>query len=152
LIVFLLVSYSSFSQNATTIKDSVVVLSEKQAREVAKDLVRYDALKLVAKQLEDRIAIMSEKEQLFKNRLSSKDSIISLKQQQIDLQQDVIDANNKLKIKGFVGVQTFQVSFLEPTLYFQTEVTIKKITVGARVFVQPNNPGGYGIIAEYKIF
>lgn len=152
MIVFLLVSYSSFSQNATTIKDSVVVLSEKQAREVAKDLVRYDALKLVAKQLEDRIAIMSEKEQLFKNRLSSKDSIISLKQQQIDLQQDVIDANNKLKIKGFVGVQTFQVSFLEPTLYFQTEVTIKKITVGARVFVQPNNPGGYGIIAEYKIF
>jgi hypothetical protein len=95
---------------------------------------------------------MSEKEQLFKNRLSSKDSIISLKQQQIDLQQDVIDANNKLKINGFVGVQTFQVSFLEPTLYFQTEVTIKKITVGARVFVQPNNPGGYGIIAEYKIF
>jgi PDZ domain-containing secreted protein len=119
---------------------------------VAKDLVRYDALKLVAKQLEDRIAIMSEKEQFFKNRLSSKDSIISLKQQQIDLQQDVIDANNKLKINGFVGVQTFQVSFLEPTLYFQTEVTIKKITVGARVFVQPNNPGGYGIIAEYKIF
>lgn len=152
MIVFLLVSYSSFSQNATTIKDSVVVLSEKQAREVAKDLVRYDALKLVAKQLEGRIAIMSEKEQLFKNRLSSKDSIISLKQQQIDLQQDVIDANNKLKINGFVGVQTFQVSFLEPTLYFQTEVTIKKITVGARVFVQPNNPGGYGIIAEYKIF
>ena len=95
---------------------------------------------------------MSEKEQFFKNRISNKDSIIGLQQQQIDLQQDIIDAKDKLKINGFIGVQTFQVSFLEPTLYFQTEMTIKKITVGARVFVQPNNPGGYGIIAQYKIF
>lgn len=145
-------TYSSFSQNATTIKDSVVVLSEKQAREVIKDLVRYDALKLVSNQLENRIAIMSEKEQLLNKRISNKDSIISFQQQQIDLQQEIIDKAHKPKLNGLIGLQTFQFSILEPILYFQTEATINKITVGARLFVQPNNPVGYGLIAEYKLF
>jgi len=152
LIAFLLVTYSSFSQNDIRVKDSVVVLSEHQAREVIKDLVRYDALKLISKELENRIDIMSEKEQLLQQRIASKDSIIGIQKEQIRIQDEVINAKPPIKLNGFVGVQTSQVSLSDPTLYFQTEVNINKLTLGARVFIQPNNPGGYGLIAEYKIF
>jgi CHASE2 domain-containing sensor protein len=152
LIAFLLVTYSSFSQNDIRVKDSVVVLSEYQAREVIKDLVRYDALKLISKELENRIDIMSEKEQLLQQRIASKDSIIDIQKEQVRIQDEVINAKPLIKLNGFVGVQTSQVSLSDPTLYFQTEVNINKLTLGARVFIQPNNPGGYGFIVEYKIF
>jgi len=146
------VTYSSFSQTDIKVRDSVVILSEHQAREVVKDLVRYDALKLISKELEDRIDILSKKEDVLEQRIFTKDSIISIQRKQIDLQDEIINAKPSLKLEGFVGVQTFQLSLTNPILYFQTGVELNKITVGARVFIQPNNPAGYGFIAQYKIF
>jgi hypothetical protein len=152
LIVFLLVSYSSFSQIVTKSNDSVVTLSESQARKVIKDLIRYDALKLVNIKLEERIDLILERESVLKDRIKTKDSIITAQREYIEIQQSIIDTKTPIRFNGFVGVQTFQASLTEPTLYFQTEIQMGKVTLGARVFVQPNNPGGYGFVAEYKIF
>jgi hypothetical protein len=142
------VSFSSFSQTDTP----VVILTENQAREVAKDLVRYDALKEIHAKTQVRLNLLLEKESLLQDRISKKDSIISTQQEYIDVQDKIINAKKPITFNGFVGVQTNQLSLTEPTLYIQTEVEISKFTVGARVFAQPNNPGGYGFIVEYKIF
>lgn len=141
-------SFSSFSQTDTP----VVILTEDQAREVAKDLVRYDNLKELYAKLDQRVGILISKQDLLEKRIATKDSIIKTQQEYIDVQDDIINAKKPITFNGFVGVQTNQLSVNDPMLYLQTEVEISKFTVGARVFAQPNNPGGYGFIVEYKIF
>jgi len=142
------VSFNSFSQKDTP----VVTLTEDKARQVIKDLVKYDTLKLLYTKLEQRVELLSNRELLLESRLVTKDSIISTQDKYINVQNSIINTKKPIRFNGFVGVQTFQASLMEPTLYIQTEVELGKFTVGARVFAQPNNPGGYGFIVEYKIF
>lgn len=130
----------------------MVILTEDQAREVARDLVRYDNLKELYAKLDQRVGILISKQDLLEKRIATKDSIIETQQEYIDVQDDIINAKKPITFNGFVGVQTNQLSVNDPMLYLQTEVEISKFTVGARVFAQPNNPGGYGFIVEYKIF
>lgn len=141
-------SFSSFSQ----IDTPVVILTESQAREVARDLIRYDNLKELYAKLEQRVSILTSKQDLLEKRIATKESIIDTQQEYIDVQDDIINAKKPITFNGFIGVQTDQASLIDPMLYFQTEVEISKFTLGARVFAQPNNPGGYGFIVEYKIF
>ena len=148
LIACILVSFSSFSQTDTP----VVVLTENQAREVAKDLVRHDALKEMYAKVQVRLNILLEKESLLEERISNKDDVISTQQEYIDVQDKIINAKKPITFNGFVGVQTNRLSLNDPTLYFQTAVDINKLTIGAQVFAQPNNPGGYSLIVQYKIF
>jgi len=145
------VSFKSFSQ-IDTLRSPVVTLTESQAKQVIKDLIQYDNLKLITVKLEDRISLFENKEFSLLQRIRLKDSIISTKNAYIEIQEDIINKKKPIRFNGFVGIQTFQVSLMDPTLYIQTEVELGKLTVGARVFVQPNNPGGYGFIVEYKIF
>ena len=130
----------------------MVILTESQAREVARDLVRYDNLKELYAKLEQRVSILTSKQDLLEKRIATKESIIDTQQEYIDVQDDIINAKKPITFNGFIGVQTDQASLIDPMLYFQTEVEISKFTLGARVFAQPNNPGGYGFIVEYKIF
>ena len=55
--------FKSFSQTAIP-KDSVVVLTERQAREAAKDLVRLDAANEIIKEQESRIKNFQKKPKL----------------------------------------------------------------------------------------
>jgi len=142
------VSFKSFSQTDTP----KVTLTEQQARQVIKDIVRYDALKLLYTELEQRVELLTKKNNLLETRLLAKDSIIKIQEEYISVQDDIINAKQPIRFNGFLGVQTFQASLMDPLLYLQTEVELKKLTVGARVWVQPNNPGGYGFVVEYKIF
>lgn len=129
-----------------------MTLTESQARQVAKDLVRYDNLKELYAKLDQRIGILISKQDLLEKRIVTKDSIIETQQEYIDVQDEIINAKKPITFNGFVGVQTNQLSLIDPMLYFQTEVELGKFTAGARVFIQPNNPGGYGFVVEYKIF
>ncbi len=144
-------TFKSFSQK-DTLRSPVVTLTESQAKQVIKDLIQYDNLKLITVKLEDRISLFENKEVSLLQRIRLKDSIISTKNTYIEIQEDIINKKKPIRFNGFVGIQTFQVSLMDPTLYIQTEVELGKLTVGARVFVQANNPGGYGFIVEYKIF
>lgn len=141
-------NFNSFSQTDIP----VVSLTEHQAREVIKDLVRYDALKLINDELEKRVNILSGKENLLQSKLEIKDSIISTQEEYINIQNSIINKKKAIKINGFVGVQTFQLSITNPMLYFQTEIELGKIILGGRLFIQPDNVAGYGLIVEYKIF
>ena len=148
LILCLLVSFKSFSQQDTP----VVILTEDQARLVVKDLIQYDNLKLITKKLEDRISLFEQKEIDFLARLQTKDDIIASQKEYISTQEDIIDAKKKLNFGGYIGVQTHQITLTNPILFGEVTVGLSKIDVGARVFVQPDNPSGYGIVVRYKIF
>ena len=149
LILCLLVSFKSFSQ---TDIQPVVILTEEQARLVVKDLIQYDNLKLITKELEDRINLFEQKEISFISQLKTKDDIIASQKDYISTQEDIIDAKKKLNFGGYIGVQTHQITLTNPILFGEVTVGLSKIDVGARVFVQPDNPGGYGIVIRYKIF
>lgn len=142
--------FNSISQTIT--KDSVVVLTEKQARAVVTDLVRYDFAKQIIKEQEDRIKNFEKKEVEFKNQLDIKDSIIFYQKEMIDIHKEIIKNKKPFEVHGYVGVQTIQFSLREPMLYTNLMFEFAKFNVGAQYFVQPNNPSGYGIILEYNIF
>lgn len=141
-------SFKSFSQQDTP----VVILTEEQARLVVKDLIQYDNLKLITKKLEDRISLFEQKEIDFLARLQTKDDIIASQKEYISTQEDIIDAKKKLNFGGYIGVQTHQITLTNPILFGEVTVGLSKVDVGARVFVQPDNPSGYGIVVRYKIF
>ena len=142
-------SFKSFSQTDT---QPVVILTEEQARLVVKDLIQYDNLKLITKKLEDRINLFEQKEISFISQLKTKDDIIASQKDYISTQEDIINAKKKLNFGGYIGVQTHQITLTNPILFGEVTVGLSKIDVGARVFVQPDNPGGYGIVIRYKIF
>lgn len=142
-------SFKTFSQNDT---QPVVILTEEQARLVVKDLIQYDNLKLITKELEDRIDLFEQKEISFISQLKTKDDIIASQKDYISTQEDIIDAKKKLNFSGYIGVQSYQITLTDPILFGEVTVGLSKIDIGARVFVQPNNPGGYGIVVRYKIF
>ena len=150
LIVCLLVGFSSFSQTVT--KDSVVVLTEKQARAVATDLVRYDALKQVSALQEQRIVNFQQKEKLFGEQLSIKDTIISKQTSIIDKQNAVISNTKKMHIHGYGGVQTNELTLTDPSLRGSIMVEYRKIRTGVIYTIQQNTPANWGILFEYKLF
>jgi|LakMenE01Jun11ns_1017448.scaffolds.fasta_scaffold9523372_1 hypothetical protein len=151
LIVFLLVGFKSFSQTAI-LKDSVVVLTEKQARAVAKDLVHLDAANQIIKEQESRIKNFQRKEIEFKNQLDIKDSIIKYQKEIIDINKEIIKNKKPFEIHGYAGVQTTQFTLREPTLYTNLMLEFTRFNIGAQYFVQPNNPPGYSVVLEYKLF
>jgi hypothetical protein len=145
------VGFKSISQTAIP-KDSVVVLTEKQSRAVVTDLVRYDFAKQIIKEQEARIKNFQKKEIEFKNQLDIKDSIITYQKQIIDINKEIIKNKNPFEIHGYAGVQTTQFTLREPTLYTNLMLEFTRFNIGAQYFVQPNNPPGYSVVLEYKLF
>lgn len=143
--------FKSFSQIVIP-KDSVVVLTEKQAREVAKDLVHLDASKQIVQEQESRIKNFEKKEIEFKNQLNIKDSIITYQKEIIDIHKKIINNKKPFEIHGYIGAQSTQFTLIAPTLYTNLMLEFAKFNVGAQYFVQANNPPGYGVIVEYNLF
>lgn len=143
--------FKSISQTVIP-KDSVVILTEKQARAAATDLVRYDFAQQLIKLQEQRIKNFEKKEVEYKNQLNIKDSIITYQKQIIDINKEIINSKKPFEIHGYAGVQSTYFTLREPTLYTNIMIEFTKFSVGAQYFVQPNNPPGYGIILEYNLF
>ena len=150
MIAFLLVGFSSFSQTAT--KDSVVVLTEKQARAVATDLVKYDALKKVSALQDERINNFQQKEKLFGEQLSIKDTIISKQSIIIDKQNAVISNTKKMHIHGYGGIQTDEFTLSDPALRANIMVEYRKLRAGLIYTIQQSAPANWGLLFEYKLF
>ena len=151
LIVFLLVGFKVSSQTVIQ-KDSVVVLTEAQARAAATDLVRYDFAKQVIKEQEVRIKNFQKKEIEFQNKLDIKDSIIFHQKSMIDIHKEIIKNKKPFEVHGYLGTQSTRFTLREPTLYTNIMFEFTKFNIGAQYFLQPNNPSGYSIILEYKLF
>lgn len=151
MIGFLLVGFSSISQTGIP-KDSVVVLTEKQAKAVASDLVRFDAAKQIIKIQEERIKNFQVKEIEFESIVKTKDSIIQDQTNHIKVQGELIKKEKFVEFHTYAGIQSYRFTLDRPMLYTNFMVEFIKLNVGIQYFVQPNNPSGYSIIVEYKIF
>jgi len=150
LIVCLLVSCKSISQTVT--KDSVVVLTEEQARQIVADLVRYDVCKAVSKVKDERIDNFLKKEIEFKKQLEVKDSIISYKDAYIKLQDEILTKTSRIKFGGAVGLISNKFTFGLPTLYGAVAASLNKFKLGAVYSVKQYNLPNYGLVLEYKLF
>lgn len=151
MIVFLLVGFSSISQTNIQ-KDSVVILTENQARAIITDLIHYDYSKQIIKEQEIRIKNYQNKESEFKNKLNIKDSIIFYQKSIIDIQKNVIKKSKPFEIHGYAGIQSMQFTLKKPIMYANVMLEFTKFSAGAQYYVQPNSPSGYGIILEYNLF
>ncbi len=143
--------FKSISQTVIP-KDSVVVLTENQARAVATDLVRYDFAKQIIKEQEARIKNFEKKEIEFKNQLDIKDSIIFYQKGMIDIHKEIIKNKKPFEVHGYLGVQSTQFTLREPTLYTNLMLEFTRFNIGAQYFVQPSNPPGYSVVLEYNLF
>jgi hypothetical protein len=143
------VSFKGISQTYTIKK---IVLDEKVAREVVKDLVRGDVCRQLLSIKDDRISNLKNQISELRSLLSIKDSIIVNKDKIIEIQDDAIGWWKKPELHGYMGMQSIQFTVNNPIVYGRLLLEYPKIKVGVQGFVQPNNPAGYNVILEYKLF
>ena len=144
-----------FSQNDTTKK--YVILTEEQARANIKELLDYDALKLISVKQEQRISNFQTTILVYKDVVIKKDSIIQYKDEIISLQEKIINAKRFLEFHTYAGVETFNLNFDQISGYFRAALEFKKINIGAKVNFRPvdmyDMPNFYyNLNIEYKIF
>ena len=149
LILLLLVSFKGISQTDTVKK---IVLNEKVAREVVKDLVKGDVCRQMLIIKDEHIKNLQEQNDELVEIVKIKDSILSKKDEIITIQDKAIGWWKKPELHGYVGVQTANAVFTNPYLYSTLLVEFPKFNIGARYYVQPNNLSGYGLVFEYKLF
>ena len=128
------------------------MLTEKQARAVATDLVRYDALKKITALQDERINNFQQKEKLFGEQLSIKDTIIGKQSDIIDKQNKVISNAKKMHIHGYGGVQTDELTLTNPSLRANIMLEYRKFRTGVVYTIQQSSPANWGILFEYKLF
>ena len=132
LIAFLLVSFKVASQTDTGNK---VVLSERVAREVLKDLARYDAL--------------IETDSLKDEKIDNLNQIIKLKDDSISEQKKLIDKYFKPKFSGFIGGENMELN-PQILIYGTIKFDYDKFNVSGRYYF--NTDSKYTINVEYKLF
>lgn len=150
MIVCILVSFNSISQTAT--KDSVVVLTEEQARWIIADLVRYDVCRALSKVKDERINNFLKKEIEFKKQLEVKDSIISYKDAYIKLQDEILTKTSRIKFGGVVGLISNKFELGLPMLYGAVTASLHNFRLGAMYNIRQYSPPNYGVVLEYKLF
>lgn len=150
MIVCLLVAYKGTSQTAT--KDSVVVLSEKTAREVVKDLVRLDVCVQIRKEQEKLIAIQDKKIKVYENMALELEQISKDKTSIIENQKEIISKIQAPKLHLYVGIRNDLLQLNRTTAYSNLLFCTKKIDFGVHANLTIDANITYGITAQYKVF
>lgn len=132
-------------------------LTEAQARGNIKELIAYDALKLISVEQENRIDNFQSIVAKYETVVTTKDSIIEAKDGIIDVQEKIINLQNRIKFNGYAGLEFIDLVFDAPTFYFRSEIEFKKMSIGAQISARPiqlyNLPSMYATVrAEWKVF
>ena len=150
MIVCLLVTFSSTSQTAT--KDSVVVLNETVAREVVKDLVRYDVCRQISKEQSDVIEFQKKKLQTFQSIVTELEYQKEQSNQLISNQNKIIDRLKSPKLHLYVGIRNENFNLTTNSVFANLLFCTRKIDVGLHATTQINGIITYGVISQYKVF
>lgn len=144
--------FKAISQNVTQSKDSVVILSEKQARAAATDLVRYDFCKKVASEQERRISNLKLTVTTLEKSIVAKDSVIFYKDDIIDKQNKILNIKPKPEFHGYVGVLSDRFTLNTPFLTGKVLLETKKLNFGFQYIGLPTINNQFGVLVEYKLF
>lgn len=159
LILCLLVVCKAFSQRDTlqSNKPRYVFLTEEQARSNIKELIEFDALKEISAKQEERIQNLKATIDAYKRVVANKDSIIGQQDEIIGLQEKIIFAKKPIEIHSYVGLETYQLDWKNPTFYVRGAIELKKFNLGAKGNIRPNRIYGlphfdFNIYLEFKLF
>ena len=149
LILCLLVSCNLFSQTDTVKK---VVLTEKVAKQVVKDLLKGDIC-------QEKLLLKDEEIQNLIEQNEALVEIIKTKGEKEDIKDEIISFQDKAlgwfgnpKLHGYLGIQSLSFTDLNVIPYGKVNIEFKKLNVGALLYVSDNPNLKYGLILEYKVF
>ena len=142
-------SCNLFSQTDTVKK---VVLTEKVAKQVVKDLLKGDICqeKLLLK--DEEIQNLIEQNETLVEIIKTKGEKEDIKDEIISLQDKALGWFGKPKLHGYLGVQSLSFTDLNVIPYGKVNIEFKKLNVGALLYVSDNPNLKYGLILEYKVF
>jgi hypothetical protein len=146
------VSYSSFSQIDTQKKDSLVILSERQAKLVAIDLVKYDSCKELLKEQDSRIANFKSIVTNLEGQLSIKNEVLLEKDLYIEAQDKLLNKPKKIELHGYAGIRSNGLSILNPSIYGNLLLEYSKWSTGLNYSVSSQEKAIWGIVVQYKLF
>jgi hypothetical protein len=152
LIVCLLLSYNTFSQNATQIENKVIILTEKEARSTAIELVKYDSCKLILKEQEHRIDNFKKVTNKLEDQVSIKDSIILQQSKFIDVQNKLLDKPKKIEVHSYFGIRTNELRLTQPSIFTNVLAEYQKWGLGATYLIRTDAKHTWGILLQYKLF
>jgi hypothetical protein len=118
-----------------------------------------DALESTNAQLQKRIDNLLEKESIFHEIITTKDTIIGNKDKIIALKDKMLNAKKPFEFHSYTGVRSYNLDIADPIFYFRTQVEWKSLNIGGQVNFQPVvDPNSavdgfyYNIYVEFKIF
>jgi hypothetical protein len=122
-----------------------VILSDSVAREVIKDLIRYDSCK-------EQLKLTNNQVDNFKSIIKEKDSIIKEKDDYINKQETFIRNNKKLKLHLYFGGSISKVHYSNCFIYTNLQLEYDKFALGLNSQLTFNNEQYNNVFLEYKIF
>lgn len=156
MILCLLVTCKVFTQSVT--KTNYVFLTEDQARANIKELIAFDALKLISAKQEERIKNFEATIIKYNQVIEKKDDVISYKDSIIDVQDKIINNRKPLEFHSYGGIRSYNFSVSNPIFYYRVQMELKKVNIGAMANYQPVVPNSqidefnFNIYVEYKFF
>ncbi len=144
--------FKSFSQIDTQKKDSVVVLSEREARLTAVDLVKYDSCKELVKEQDKRIVNLQKVVTNLENQVSINNDIISGQKDYIQVQNEILKKPKKIEFHGYAGVRSNELSTSSITIYGNLLLEYSKWSTGLNYNLRSEEKANWGIIVQYKLF
>lgn len=144
--------YNSFSQTGTQKKDSVVVLSEREARLTAIDLVKYDSCKETINEQDSRIANFKKVIENLENQVSTSDKIVLEQKDYIKAQDALLNKPKKVEFHGYVGIRSDELKITNPSIYGKLLIEYSKWSTGASYFLRVQEKAIWGVVIQYKIF
>lgn len=144
--------FKSFSQIDTQKKDSVVVLSEREARLTAVDLVKYDSCKELVKEQDKRIVNLQKVVTNLENQVSINNDIISGQKDYIQVQNEILKKPKKIEFHGYAGIRSNELSTSSITVYGNLLLEYSKWSTGVNYNLRSEEKANWGIIIQYKLF
>lgn len=145
-------SYKSFSQIDTQKKDSVVVLSEREARLIAIDLVKYDSCKEIVKEQDSRVANFKKIVSNLENQIVTSGKIILEQKDYIKVQDELLNKPKKIEFHGYTGVRSNELTISSITVYGNLLIEYNKWATGVNYNIRSEEKASWGIILQYKLF
>ncbi len=122
-----------------------MILSDSTAREVVKDLIRYDSCK-------EQLKLTNSQLDNFKSIIKEKDSIIKEKDSYIDKQEAFIGRSKKLRLHLYLGGATGRLYYLNSFIYTNVTLEYNKIVFGLNSQFAFDSKQYNNVFLQYKIF
>lgn len=128
------------------------MLSEREARLTAIDLVKYDSCKELAKEQDNRLNNLHKIVGNLENQISIKDDIISGQKEYIQVQNEILKKPKKIEFHGYAGIRSSGFKTQNPTVYGNLLVEYSKWSTGASYLIKAQEKAVWGIVIQYKLF